>query len=216
MNLSNIAVLGRPSKDSQSISMEERILLAARKEFVKKGFKAVSMDDIAKSANTTKATIYSYFKSKTILFTRTVVHLMKMIKESTDRILKQDDIPFKERLINLTVRFADATQSVDVNNFIILALPSLTVRQQEVIENSKKYMHSAIEDAFKREMELGSIPLKDTNFLLQTFIAIMNIVKYTVYDDQISDNVEERASEVVNFFWKGLFFDDINKEYIDI
>lgn len=212
MDSINKMVLGRPSRNSQAISMEERILLAARNEFIKKGFKAVSMDSIAKAAKITKATIYSYFSSKTILFTRTIVHLMNMIKKSTEKILSQDDLFFKERLVNLTIKFSNATQSVDVNNFIALALPSLNIRQQKVIEDSKKYMHSAIENAFEREIKLGTIPSKDPHFLTQTFIAIMNIVKYTDYDDQISNNIEKRSVEVVDFFWKGLFFDQINIE----
>ncbi len=209
MNNVNTPMLGRPRKNSENISMEERILLAARKEFVQKGFKAVSMDSVAKVANTTKATLYSYFNSKARLFTRTVIHLMNMIKNSTEKILSQSDIPFKQRLVNLTIKYADATQSVDVNKFITLALPSLTIAQQKAIEESKHYMHSAIEDAFKREIKLGNLPQKDTHFLLQTFVAVMNIVKYTDPDAEIISTIKKRSEEVVDFFWKGTFYDQL-------
>lgn len=209
MNSEKISILGRPSKDSQSISMEERILLAARKEFLKKGFKAVSMDKVANTANTTKATIYSYFNSKTVLFTRTIVHLMTMIQKSTEKILSQEQFDFKDRLIYLTIKFSNSTQKVDVNNFINLASPSLTISQKKIIEESKEYMHSAIENAFIREMNLGTIPKNDSKFLLKTFLAIMHTVRYTDYDKQPIIDVEKQAHNVVDFFWKGLFYDQL-------
>ena len=43
---------------------EEQIINVARELFTTYGYKRVSMDEIAKCANVTKKTVYSYFKSK--------------------------------------------------------------------------------------------------------------------------------------------------------
>lgn len=43
---------------------KENVIESARLLFHKYGFKKVSMDEIAREANVTKKTIYSYFSSK--------------------------------------------------------------------------------------------------------------------------------------------------------
>ena len=43
---------------------EQQIIEAARKLFGKYGFKKVTMDEIAREANVTKKTVYTYFSSK--------------------------------------------------------------------------------------------------------------------------------------------------------
>ena len=47
---------------------EQQIIEAARKLFGKYGFKKVTMDEIAREANVTKKTVYTYFSSKEELF----------------------------------------------------------------------------------------------------------------------------------------------------
>lgn len=45
-----------------------QILVAAYEEFIERGFGATSMDQIARTANVSKATLYAYFSSKEDLF----------------------------------------------------------------------------------------------------------------------------------------------------
>lgn len=46
----------------------EQVLDGARQVFLKDGFEGASVDDIAKAANVSKATLYSYFSDKRLLF----------------------------------------------------------------------------------------------------------------------------------------------------
>ena len=50
----------------------DQVLAGAREVFLANGFEGASMDDIARVAGVSKATLYSYFPDKRILFTEVV------------------------------------------------------------------------------------------------------------------------------------------------
>jgi len=63
--------LGRPPKELAG-DVESRILNAAQRVFLEKGYPASSIDEIAALAPASKPTIYSYFPGKEALFTAVV------------------------------------------------------------------------------------------------------------------------------------------------
>ena len=63
--------LGRPPKDLAG-DVKSRILDAAQRVFLKKGYQSASMDEIAELAPASKPTIYSYFPGKEALFAAVV------------------------------------------------------------------------------------------------------------------------------------------------
>src|SRR6201997_2264265 len=62
---------GRPPKELAG-AVEERILHAARKIFLERGFEGASIDEIAEAARSGKPTIYARFRDKRALFTGVV------------------------------------------------------------------------------------------------------------------------------------------------
>src|ERR1700726_1668056 len=62
---------GRPPKELAG-EVDERILDAARKVFVERGFEGASIDEIAEAARAGKPTIYARFGDKRALFTEVV------------------------------------------------------------------------------------------------------------------------------------------------
>src|ERR1700745_19829 len=65
------ARIGRQRRELAG-EVEERILDAARKMFLKRGFEGASIDEIAEVARSGKATIYARFRGKRELFTEVV------------------------------------------------------------------------------------------------------------------------------------------------
>ena len=63
----------------------QEILEAASKSFSLFGYKATTMDQVAKIANVGKGTIYTFFANKEILFQEIVV---KMISEMKQKLIK--------------------------------------------------------------------------------------------------------------------------------
>src|ERR1700748_3582137 len=64
--------LGRPPKELEG-EVEERILDAARKVFLERGFEGSSVDEIAVAARSGKPTIYARVGDKRALFTAVVM-----------------------------------------------------------------------------------------------------------------------------------------------
>jgi AcrR family transcriptional regulator len=64
--------VGRPPKEFAG-EVEERILEAARKVFLERGFEGASIDEIAAAARSGKPTIYARFANKRALFTAVVM-----------------------------------------------------------------------------------------------------------------------------------------------
>src|ERR1700750_3398680 len=62
---------GRPPKELAG-EVDTRILDAARKMFLERGFEGASIDEIAEVARSGKATIYARFRDKRALFTEVV------------------------------------------------------------------------------------------------------------------------------------------------
>ena len=91
------------------MNKREDILLVSKNLFELYGYKKVSMDEIAKKANVTKKTIYSYFKDKDELFksfidkiSLNILYMLKLRKESKifNKLLDETD-EIKEKFIKL-------------------------------------------------------------------------------------------------------------------
>ena len=82
----------------------DQVLAGARDVFMSRGFEGASVDDIAKQAGVSKATLYSYFPDKKLLF-------MEVAKaecsRQADEILAEtcDDDPLEDVLLEIANRF---------------------------------------------------------------------------------------------------------------
>ncbi len=62
----------------------KQIIDAAAKSFTMFGYKATTMDQVAKIANVGKGTIYTFFKNKEELFSEIITGLIQEMKEAAD------------------------------------------------------------------------------------------------------------------------------------
>ena len=72
--------LGRPSKDLAG-DVKSRILDAAQRIFLKRGYQNASVDEIAEMAPASKPTIYSHFDGKEALFEAVVARVIAGLNE---------------------------------------------------------------------------------------------------------------------------------------
>ncbi len=82
--------MGRRKKEPRSVH-RENIVSAASSLFMEKGIAAVSMDDIAKAARYSKATLYVYFKNKEEIVGILVLNSMKKLYDYISSALIQHD-----------------------------------------------------------------------------------------------------------------------------
>ena len=111
---------GRPPKKLAG-EVDERILDAARKVFVERGFEGASMDEIAETARAGKPTIYARLGDKRALFTTVVT------RDIVSRITRfRDEVPpgvtIEERLANLAAAIVHWTLETDRMGLMRLAI----------------------------------------------------------------------------------------------
>jgi AcrR family transcriptional regulator len=81
----------------------KRVIRTAEELFKKVGFRAVTMELVAREANVAKATLYSYFKNKDELYVEVCARMARILRGSVEQALMKPDTPLDERLADAAV-----------------------------------------------------------------------------------------------------------------
>jgi AcrR family transcriptional regulator len=81
----------------------KRAIRAAEELFKKVGFRAVSMELVAREANVAKATLYSYFKNKDELFLAVCARMARILRGAVEQALMKPDATLDERLADAVI-----------------------------------------------------------------------------------------------------------------
>ena len=76
----------------------KRAIRAAETLFKKVGFRAVTMELVAREADVAKATLYSYFKNKDELFLAVCARMASLLRGAVGQALMKPDTPLDARL----------------------------------------------------------------------------------------------------------------------
>lgn len=197
-------VLGRPRHDEKAKPTQEVVLLTATNLFIKKGYKNVSMDDVARACNVTKATIYYYYPTKADLYTSSLVGMMERIRLHIEQILNLSK-PFKERLEQLVDVHLSATVDIDMKNFMREATINLSESQLEKVHASENAMYETIERSMQLEMQKGTIRQGNAQFFAHTFMALMSVGYFKDGEGTgLFQTSKEAAKEITEFFWQSI------------
>ncbi|MFJ7982122.1 TetR/AcrR family transcriptional regulator [Lysinibacillus xylanilyticus] len=197
-------VLGRPRHDENAKPKKDIVLETATRLFIKEGYKNISMDDVAKACNVTKATIYYYYPTKGDLYTSALLAMMDRIRLSILQILEQP-IVFKERLEQLIEIHLSATVDIDMKNFMREATINLSRSQLKEVQASENNMYKTIEQAMQREMEQGTIRKGNATFFAHAFMALMSVGYFKDGEgERLFQSEAMAAKEIVDFFWQSV------------
>ncbi len=121
--------------DNDENARYKRAIRTAEELFKKLGFRAVTMELVAREANVAKATLYSYFKNKDELFLAVCARMARLLRGAVEQALTKTDAP-------LDARVADA---VIAKHRPIFALVRGSAHAAELFS----YTHSMAGDIFK-------------------------------------------------------------------
>ena len=202
--------IGRPKITEGAKPTNELILQAATGLFLKNGFQKVSIDDIAKEASMTKATVYYYFESKAELFKETMVSLMTRIRERIAMLLSSEK-PLHDRLFDVAIAHLRATTSFDLEGFMRESRTSLSTAQIQEMKTAEEKMYVSIEQAFVEAMERGEIRKINAKFAAHSYIALVKVGNERLPGGHsIFSNEEEAAQNIITIFWRGFFGEPFN------
>jgi AcrR family transcriptional regulator len=111
---------GRPPRELAG-EVEERILAAAAKVFLERGFEGASVDEIADVAHAGKPTIYMRFSGKEALFAAVIVRLVRQNTASLPSVAVPGST-FDERLAHIAEAFLRNVLSPDRIGLIRVAI----------------------------------------------------------------------------------------------
>jgi AcrR family transcriptional regulator len=81
----------------------KRVIRSAEELFKKVGFRAVTMELVAREANVAKATLYSYFKNKDELYMAVCARMARILRGSVEQALMRPETSLDERLADAIV-----------------------------------------------------------------------------------------------------------------
>lgn len=197
--------LGRPKISANEMPTNELVLSTATLLFLENGFQKVSIDDIAKEAGLTKASVYYYFGSKAELFKEVMVALLARVTERIMLLLGTDKSLY-ERLFEVAVSHLKATTTFDLDGFMRESKTSLSKEQIQEMKMAEEKMFLSIEQAFLDAVEKGEIPEINCKFAAHSYIALARVGNHRQMDgNPIFPTSEDAAANIMSIFWRGFF-----------
>ena len=137
--------LGRPPKELAG-DVQARILDAAQRVFIKRGFQSASIDEIAEIAPASKPTIYAHFPGKEALFAAVVSHIITGLADFEDYEPAGHSVP--DKLANLSTEI--------VERFIedTLGVARVTIAEADRLPELSRRVHEAARDRAAKVVSL--------------------------------------------------------------
>ncbi|MDS9472373.1 TetR/AcrR family transcriptional regulator [Sporosarcina pasteurii] len=184
----------------------QEILEAAAKSFSLFGYKATTMDQVAKIANVGKGTIYTFFANKEELFNAIVVKMIDEMRVEADKAALEGD-SFEEkahaRLMHmLKFRETHLLYAKLIDEEKELRTPAVA----EVLQEIEEAIVSYIEEKIKKAIANGEVKQCDTKLvaylLFKSYLALV-IDWNKTHDEELE---EERIVTLISeTIFKSLF-----------
>jgi AcrR family transcriptional regulator len=140
--------------DQYKTEVKEKIVQAAITTFSKYGYDKTRMDDIAKSANLGKGTLYLYFKSKEELFYAISENSIKELKEQLSKLFSK-----KEDLVHDAEKFYDQYRNLihdsEKVSFEMIAESSRNPKLRKALYEQRMKVYDIVVDYLRRQIEKG-------------------------------------------------------------
>ena len=156
--------------------VRERIVQSAIECFSKYGFDRSRMDDIAKTADLSKGTLYLYFKSKEDLFYDICENNLKMIKEQLSQIFATK----KEDLVSDAERFYENLQGIERKGsekvfFEIVTESARNPKLQRILYEQRTKIFDVVKEYLDLQVEKGFFRKDiDTEAIASGLVALYN------------------------------------------
>ncbi|MBM7702666.1 TetR/AcrR family transcriptional regulator [Metabacillus iocasae] len=187
-----------------AIDRRQSVIEAATKSFSLFGFKATTMDQVAKLANVGKGTIYTFFKNKEELFDQIVSTMIIEMKQEAEQVLDRERTFFENAQAALYRMLKFRTQHQLMIKLLQEEKEMGTLAVQDVLTRVEKaivlYIKQKIEEAIeKQEIQLCD-PEITAFLLLKMYIALVSH-----WENNHEPLSEEKIAELIElYFLRGL------------
>jgi TetR/AcrR family transcriptional regulator, mexJK operon transcriptional repressor len=164
-----------PEPDPTPATKREAIVAAGAKVFMEQGFGSASMDEVARQAAVSKATIYSHFESKHALFGAIVTgKCQAMIPAIAHGAF--DDRPPAEALTAVGRRFLDIllnSEALPLYRVVIAEAARFPELGRAFYESGPNRVADALAAYFARQQARGALDLPDPRLAAEQFFGMV-------------------------------------------
>lgn len=149
----------------------DQVLKGARDVFMADGFEGASVDDIARAAKVSKATLYSYFPDKRLLFMEVARHECNRQAEMAINAIAAD-APIREVLIDVATQFLGfITSPFGQRTFRICVAESDRFPElgREFYESGPKLVHDQLCVFIRSAITRGELDVSDVELAADQF-----------------------------------------------
>ena len=159
------------------VNRKQQIIDAATKSFSLFGYKATSMDQVARLANVGKGTIYTFFKNKEELFSEIITSLIKEMKEAAEEVM-DDNLSFYENASHALYQILDFRKKHQLTIKLIQEEKEMGTREVlEVLQKIESVIVLYLQEIIQKAIDKGEIkpnnPELTAFMMLKLYIALM-------------------------------------------
>lgn len=190
-----------------AIDRRQEILKAATKSFSLFGYKATTMEQVAKLANVGKGTIYTFFKNKEELFDEIITKLISDMEEAATKAIDEDK-SFRENVHQALYKMLEFRLEHQLTIKLFQEGRDIgTPVVQEVMQKLEQSILLFIQEKIKRAIQKGEIKQCDPEI---TAFIILKLYVALIFDWEKHRKPLDKA-EIANLFELYIFHGLSNK-----
>ncbi len=176
---------------------QERILVAARKLFLGKGYESTTVAEIADAAEVSRATVFWHFNDKASLFRETFTRLLAPFRESLDRNLEEVDA--EKRLHELVAIYESFSTDhlAEIGGFVRWAVETPTFRS--LLVTTLLDLHQRFIGSLSQAIAEIVAPSQDPRFLATGLMSLLDGNLLLSLFDETPSIMETRRASVQAF-----------------
>lgn len=189
-------------KQKKQAYVQDEILSSAATLFADKGFRAITINDVAASLGYTKSVVYYYFKNKNEILWQ-IFNRMHQCYEDTIVGILQEDLPTDETLKKILCQHAlNVMQRKDWTAIYFRDESELEEPQRLLIRKRKREYDKMIEGVYQRGVVEGLFKPVPTHIAVSGFMGMCNWL-HTWFDENGKMTAEQIAETYVDMMAGG-------------
>ena len=189
-------------KQKKQAYVQDEILSSAATLFADKGFRAITINDVAASLGYTKSVVYYYFKNKNEILWQ-IFNRMHQCYEDTIVGILQEDLPTDETLKKILCQHAlNVMQRKDWTAIYFRDESELEEPQRLLIRKRKREYDKMIEGVYQRGVDEGLFKPVPTHIAVSGFMGMCNWL-HTWFDENGKMTAEQIAETYVDMMAGG-------------
>jgi TetR/AcrR family transcriptional regulator, cholesterol catabolism regulator len=182
--------------------VRDEILLSATRLFAERGYRAISMDDIAATLEYTKSVIYYYFKSKNEILWQIICRTLEKYTSDIETIRARKEDPDTMLLAMLRQHALLVMNNSEWSAIFNRELSELTPQQQQQLSRMKRGYDAIFWSVYQDGVTAGAFRDLPVHIVIGGMLGMCNWL-YTWYSPKGPMSAEEIADHFVELMRDG-------------